>query len=74
MIKAYVSGAIIRDTRINPLTNAFREIRTKLPRGDSRATYKNRDISLRVSHLDQGSASLEVAAAQTVSPEPASGR
>jgi hypothetical protein len=39
-----LSGAIIRDTRITPLTNALREIRTKLTRGDIRATYKNRDI------------------------------
>jgi hypothetical protein len=38
-------GAVIRDTLIIPLTNALREIRTKLPKGDSQATYKkNRDI------------------------------
>jgi hypothetical protein len=38
--KDIVSGVIIRDTRIIPLTNALREIRAKLLRGDSRATYK----------------------------------
>jgi hypothetical protein len=40
--------------------------------GDSRATYKNRDIFSSVSHHEQGSASSEAAAAQIVSPEPAS--
>jgi hypothetical protein len=38
-----LSGVIIRDTRIIPLTNTLREIRTKLLRGNSRATYKNLD-------------------------------
>jgi hypothetical protein len=68
-----VSGAIIRNTWIIPLTNSLREIRTKLPRGDSRATYKNRDIFPRFSHLEQGSTSPKVAVAQSVSPKPASG-
>jgi hypothetical protein len=35
-----LSGALIRDTRFTPLTNALRETRTKLSRGDSRATYE----------------------------------
>jgi hypothetical protein len=76
--------AIIMDTQIIPLTNALREIRTELLRDDSRATYKNLDVSPRVSHLEQGSASpevttahsalLEVIATQPISLEPASGR
>jgi hypothetical protein len=36
-----VSRTIIRDTRIIPLTNALREIRTKVSRGDNQATYKD---------------------------------
>jgi hypothetical protein len=62
-------GVIIRDTQFIPLTNALRETRTKLPRGDNRDTYKNRDISPRVSHLGKDSASPEVTTAPSVSPE-----
>jgi hypothetical protein len=43
--KDIVSGAIIRDTQIIPLTNVLREIRAKLPRGDSRATYKKTETT-----------------------------
>jgi hypothetical protein len=52
---------IIRDTRIIPLINTLRDIRTKLLKGNNRATYKNRDSSPRFSHLGQDSASPEIA-------------
>jgi hypothetical protein len=44
----YCRGAIIRDTELSPLKNTLREIRTKPPRGDNRATYKNQR------HLPEG--------------------
>jgi hypothetical protein len=64
--------------------NILQEIRTKLPRVIAEPPIKNRDVPPRVSHLEQGFVSPkvdaahsvlpEVATAQFVSPEPASGR
>jgi hypothetical protein len=75
-------GAVIRDTLIIPLTNALREIRSKLLKGDSRATYKKTETSpeglppragLHSPEVDTTrSSSLEATSTQSVSPELAS--
>jgi hypothetical protein len=66
-----MSGALIRDTQITALTNTLREIRTKPPRGDNRATYESRGISPQAAlHLTRGRHHSIYPARSRLSPSP----